>query len=54
MFADENSLDMHKIMHQYAQMNPHIALSDIAFLMDIPCPQELDRGPAPEITDSIN
>jgi len=32
----DTNLDLHKVMKTIAQMNPHISLSDIAFLMDAP------------------
>ncbi|MDQ6982566.1 MAG: hypothetical protein Q9M08_06140 [Mariprofundus sp.] len=32
----DTNLDLHKVMKSIAQMNPHISLSDIAFLMDAP------------------
>ncbi|MBN4077234.1 hypothetical protein JYT48_03095 [Mariprofundus ferrooxydans] len=54
MFTDENGLDMNKIMHHYAQMNPHISLSDIAFLMDVPYQPEPDSYATLEATESIN
>jgi len=34
--------DLHKMMTFIARMNPHISLSDIAFLMDLP--YELEPG----------
>ncbi len=38
MFQDptDTGLDLHKVMKSVAQLNPHISLSDIAYLMDIP------------------
>jgi len=54
MFADDNSLDMNKIMQQYAQMNPHVSLSDIAFLMDVPYQPEPDAHAILETTQAIN
>jgi len=35
------NLDLHKVMKSIAQMNPHISLSDIAFLMDAPYEPEV-------------
>lgn len=42
---DENgvALDLTQIMKRYIHMNPHISLSDIAFLMDLPYEQELEE-----------
>ena len=40
--ATDNDLDLRKIMKSVAQLNPHISLSDIAYLMDVP--YESDPG----------
>jgi hypothetical protein len=40
MSNDENNLDPDKIIKRYALMNPHIALSDIAFMMGVPYKSE--------------
>jgi hypothetical protein len=46
MFQDataDTDLDMRKVMRSVAQLNPHIALSDIAYLMDVPYePEPID------------
>ncbi|MDQ6996315.1 MAG: hypothetical protein Q9M82_02505 [Mariprofundus sp.] len=34
--------DAHKVMKFIARLNPHISMSDIAFLMDVP--YELEPG----------
>jgi len=41
MFEDDN-MDLGKVMKHYAQSNPHVSLSDIAFLMDVPYQPELE------------
>ena len=41
MFDDDN-MDFGKIMKQYTRSNPHVSLSDIAFLMDVPYEPEFD------------
>jgi len=40
-FNTDTNLDLHKVMKSIAQMNPHISLSDIAFLMDAPYEPEI-------------
>ena len=40
---DDMGLDMSQVMKRYAQMNPHISLSDIAFLMDEPYEPESEE-----------
>jgi len=40
--ATDTGLDFRKIMKSIAQLNPHISLSDIAYLMDMP--YELEPG----------
>ncbi|GAV19504.1 hypothetical protein MMIC_P0438 [Mariprofundus micogutta] len=45
MFNDD--LDLCKIMRCYAQMNPHIAHAEIAFLMDLPCDDEVEYDDSP-------
>jgi len=47
MYQDisDTDLDFRKIMKSVAQLNPHISMSDIAFLMDMPYeaePGEID------------
>ncbi len=54
MFARDNGLDMKEIMQQYAQMNPHISLSYIAFLMDVPYQPEPDSYRALDVAEAIN
>jgi len=44
MFNDD--LDLSKIMKCYAQMNPHIAHADLAFLMDLPNEEEVEYDDA--------
>ncbi len=39
--ATDTDLDLRKVMKFVAHLNPHISLSDIAFLMDIPYEPEL-------------
>lgn len=46
---DDTALNLTQIMKRYAQMNPHVSLSDIAFLMDAPYEQE--PGEYDQITD---
>jgi len=38
--AIDTDLDFRKIMKSVAQLNPHISLSDIAYLMDVPYESE--------------
>ncbi len=38
--ATDNDLDLRKIMKSVARLNPHISLSDIAYLMDVPYESE--------------
>ncbi len=46
MFHD--NFDLQQIMKRYAQMNPHIAISELAFLMDLPYDHDEEEA-LPEI-----
>ena len=44
MHEDQHGrLDMAAIMKLYVHMNPHISISDIAYLMDMPYSPDIDE-----------
>jgi len=55
MYQDvtDNELDLHKIMKSVARLNPHISLSDIAYLMDVPYESEPGEFEGMEAVESF-